>query len=253
MAVDDSGNLYFSSGYWHTIRKMTPDGTVSTIAGKPGTSTPMGSSGDGQGTSATFKVPNGVALDSKGNLFVADGYNCTIRMITPSGSVSTFAGLPQNSGDADGTGAQARFSHPGGILVGPGDIVYVADGGSNSTIRKITPDGTVSTLAGTPGAFGFADGTGPAAQFDGPGGLAMDASHNLYVTDYGNNAIRRITPAGVVTTIIGTPNLSGNILPSGLPGTLSVPFGLSIGTTTPLTQLWILTTGGIVYAQVPAP
>ncbi len=175
------------------------------FAGKPGG---IGVSGTTAST-ARFNAPRGVAFDASGNLFVADTYNDIIRKITPSGVVSIFAGKAQTTGSANGAGANARFNRPHQIAFGPGGVLYVADK-DNSCIRKITPAGVVATLAGQPGSSGSADGTGAAAQFRGPEGLALDASGNLFVADTGANTIRKVTPAGVVTTLAGTAGVTGS-------------------------------------------
>lgn len=164
-------------------------GRVSVVAGETGN--------DGAGQ---FADPYGVAIDSKGMIYVADGGDGNrIRRIAPDGAVTTVAGGKE--GYADGSAAQARFNTPSGLAIDRHGNVYVADTG-NHAIRKIAPDGTVSTLAGS-GVAGTADGVGKAAQFNGPVGLAVDDDGVVYVADTYNDAIRRIAPDGVVTTIAG--------------------------------------------------
>jgi sugar lactone lactonase YvrE len=197
-AVDSSGNVYVADLGNHTIRKITPGGVVSTLAGLAGSS----GSTDGTGSAARFWLPNGVAVDSSGNVYVADTENSTIRKITPGGVVSTLAGLARSIGSADGTGSAARFALPYGVAVDSSGNVYVADS-YNWTIRKITPGGVVSTLAGLAGSYGSADGTGSAARFNYPEGVAVDSAGNVYVADTFNNAIRKISPDGVVSTPAG--------------------------------------------------
>jgi sugar lactone lactonase YvrE len=218
IALDASGNAYVADNNNSTIRKIAADGTVTTIAGTAGT---VGWS-DGQGAAASFDSPIGVAIDSSSNLYVTDYGTDIVRKITPSGTVTTLAGTPKVSGSADGTGALAQFYEPRGIAVDVQGNVFVADTG-NSTIRKITPTGVVSTFAGTAGVYGSSDGTGTAASFRGPTGIAIDSANNLYVTDTGNYAVRKITSAGVVTTLFKAPasattlmDLTGIVLgPSG--------------------------------------
>jgi sugar lactone lactonase YvrE len=201
VAVDSSGNVYVTDSGNNTIRKVTPGGVVTTFAGSAG---PLGSA-DGAGNAAQFAVPTGIAVDGIGNVYVADEYNCTVRMITPAGVVTTLAGVAGNYGNTDGTGSEARFAVPTGLAVDSSTNVYVADSGNN-TIRKITPAGVVTTLAGLPGSNGSVDGTGNTARFFAPAGIGVDSFGNLYVADTENNTIRKVTPSGtnwVVTTAAG--------------------------------------------------
>jgi sugar lactone lactonase YvrE len=178
---------------------------------------------DGWGANARFSDPAGVAVDGLGNVYVADLFNHTIRKISPAGAVSTLAGMPGSRGSADGTGLLARFYAPQGVAVDANGIVYVADSGNN-TIRRITPQGTVSTIAGSPGTQGSTNATGPAARFFNPRQLTLDRNGNLLVADTLDNTIRRVTPAGVVTTFAGTSGASG----SGCAGSLlSGPVGVA--------------------------
>jgi uncharacterized repeat protein (TIGR01451 family) len=195
--LDAAGNLYVADHTNSCIRKISPSGIVSTLAGS-------GSAGfaDGTGATAQFSGPDGVAVDAGGNVFVADAGNNCIRKITPAGVVSTYAGNNRIQGYLDGASGVAEFSGPYGVAVDVSGNVFVADLG-NTVIRKITPGGTVSTLAGS-GTQGSADGTGTAAQFHNPNGVATDAAGNVYVTDRGNFLVRKITPAGVVTTLAGS-------------------------------------------------
>ncbi|MBK9245229.1 MAG: Ig-like domain-containing protein [Burkholderiales bacterium] len=198
IATDSAGNVYVTEQPSHTVRRITPQGEVSTLAGAAGQS----GSTDGTGTQARFNLPYGIAADGLGNLVVADVFNHTIRKISPAGIVSTLAGAAPLSGSQDGAGAQARFQDPEGVATDSMGNVYVADS-YNATIRKITPAGLVTTLAGQAGAIGSADGIGAAARFDRPIGIATDSVGNVYVADSSNHAIRKITPAGFVSTLVG--------------------------------------------------
>jgi predicted Zn-dependent protease len=196
LSVTDNANA--------TIRRITSAGVVTTLAG----STVNRGNNDGTGTAATFSSPIGIGQDAGGNLYVADATNNTIRKISSTGVVTTFAGSAGIAGSVDGIGTAARFNHPTGIAVDASGNVYVSDS-TNNTIRKITSSGAVSTLAGLAGVMGAADGTGTGALFNNPGGLAVDASGNIYLADTGNSAVRKITPAGVVRLLAGLPGVAG--------------------------------------------
>jgi streptogramin lyase len=195
VAVDASGTVYVADPKRHCIRKATPSGEVTTLAGGE-----VAGLADGTGAAAKFAGPSGVAVDASGTVYVADSGNDRIRKVTPSGKVTTLAGRGER-GFADGKGASARFRYPGGVAVDASGTVYVADSGNNR-IRKVTPSGQVTTLAGR-GEWGFADGKGASARFWSPRGVAVDASGTVYVADSGNNRIRKVTPSGQVTTLAG--------------------------------------------------
>lgn len=223
LIVDGSGNVFVADTGNSTVRMITPDGVVTTVAGLAGQ---VGSS-DGVGSNALFNQPDGIALDLAGNLYVSDAVNSTIRKIAPDGTVSTFAGTAGNLGSADGLGAAAQFNNPGGLMVDSGGNVYVADT-FNDTIRKITPDGMVTTLAGSPGVIGSADLTGSNALFNQPDDVAVDAAGNVYVADTGNGTIRAITPDGAVTTLAGSPGVAGLSNGAGSGALFNQPRGLVI-------------------------
>ena len=169
----------------------------------------LGGSGnvDGSATGARFFYPLDVGYDAAGNWYVSDSYNKTVRKVDPAGNVTTLAGSAGQQGTTDGKGSAARFSNPGSLAVDPSGVVYLVDLAVN-TIRRIDANGVVTTFAGTPNVSGANDGTGPAAEFENPGGIRMDASGILYLTD--NGRIRKITPQGVVTTVFtGFTALSG--------------------------------------------
>ena len=224
IAIDGTGQAYIADSFTHIIRKLTVvTAEVSTFAGKPG---PQGYS-DGAPRTARFDAPAGIAVDPSGNVYVADTYNNTIRKISADGSVTTLAGTAKAAGSADGTGNAAQFLLPFGIAVDAAGTLYVADTW-NGTIRKITTGGIVTTLAGTAGNLGYADGTGSAAQFKNPYGVAVDGVGNVYVGDTGNHIIRKITSAGVVTTLAGTPGVFGSSDGIGTTAKFDSPQGVAV-------------------------
>ncbi len=223
VAVDNAGSVYVADIYNYAIRKVTPGGVVTTLAGLAGGP----GSADGTASAARFYQPSGVAVDSAGNVYVADTDNFTIRKVTPGGVVTTLAGLARNLGSADGAASTARFNSPNGVAVDGAGNVYVADCG-NDTIRKVTPGGVVTTLAGLAGNSGSADGTGSAARFCFPFGVAVDSAGNVYVADYGNNTIRKVTPGGVVTTLAGLAGSQGSADGTGSAARFYMPYGVAV-------------------------
>ena len=220
VAVDAANNVYVADYFNSTVRKITPNGVVTTFAGAAG----QPGSTDGPGSAARFATPQGLAVDGAGNLYVADKSANTIRKISPAGSVSTLAGLPGVSGATDGVGGAASFNQPTSIAVNAAGDLYVSD--NNSVIRKVSATGVVTTFAGAAGRAGSTDGPGSVASFRFIQGLAFDPSGNLYVADAGNNLIRRITPAGVVTTAAGTAGVAGSTDGAAASALFSFPTGV---------------------------
>ncbi len=205
VAADGAGNVYVADSFNSTLRKVTPAGVVTTLAGTAG----IADNVDGTGAAARFVQPEGVAVDGAGSVYVADEKSSILRKVTPAGVVTTLAGTPPKLGSADGIGGTARFNGPVGVAADAAGNLYVADS-SNNTIRKVTPAGVVTTLAGTAGTDGSADGTGAAARFSDPFDVAVDRTGNVYVVDSGNSTIRKITPDGVVTTLAGMAGMQGS-------------------------------------------
>jgi sugar lactone lactonase YvrE len=196
ITVDGPGNLYVADAGNNAIRKITSGAVVDTFAANDTTL---------NSTVPTFKNPTGIAVDAAGNLYVANYLDNTILKVNPAAAISIYAGTGLQ-GAANGSAGSATFYYPNSVALDKAGNLYVSDG-VNNLIRKITPAGVVSTLAGS-GVSGAADSTGTAASFNGPAGLAVDAAGNVYVADSDNNLIRKITPAGVVTTVAGS-GLSG--------------------------------------------
>ena len=218
LARDAQGNLYVCDARNHVIRKIAPGGVVTTVAGQPGEPGAV----NGVGSSARFHFPADIAVSPGGVLFVADSGNHCIRAIAANGAVTTLAGDLGNADDVnlsygaitsvpaqlDGKGAGARFNNPSGIAYAPAGHLYVSDTG-NQIIRRINLDGTVTTVAGKAGSWGFTDGTGANARFSAPIGMCLGADGNLYIADSANHAIRCMTPLGHVSTFAGSPLESG--------------------------------------------
>jgi sugar lactone lactonase YvrE len=195
---------------------------VTTLAGSGG----VCGSADGTGARAQFCDPRGIAVDSSGNLFIADTGNHTIRMIDPVGRVSTLAGSPGVCGSADGRGSTAHFCQPRDIAVDRWGNLYVADTG-NSTVRMIKVNGEVKTLAGYAPECGTADGKGASTRLCRPSGIAADDDGDLYVTDTGNSTVRRINREDIVSTVAGVAGQHQVIL-GPLVGGLNAPIGITV-------------------------
>jgi len=205
LCFDAAGNMFVAEYSNHLVRKITPMGIVSTYAGN-GTAG-FADATAGNALSAQFSSPTGVVADALGNVYVADLGNYRIRKITPSGAVSTVAGNATR-GYADGVGTSAMFSAPETVDFDPQGNLIVADK-TNNMIRKITPNGTVSTLAGQLTA-GYFNASGTLAKFNLPSAATVDAAGNIYVTDYTNNCVRKIDPTGAVSTLSGTTGPGSN-------------------------------------------
>jgi len=223
IATTPVGVSYVTDYCNNEIRVVTAAGLVTTLAG----STNLPGAANGTGAAAQFWGPAGIVADPSGNLYVADYLNALVRKVTPAGEVSTYAGQTPHAGSADGPALQAGFRYPFGITIDSTGNLYVADT-NNDTIRKITPAGTVSTLAGSPTMVGATDGTGSAARFANPEGIAVDSKGNLFVADTLNQTIREVSPSGVVTTVAGLAGTIGSA--DGGPGTavFNYPAGVAI-------------------------
>jgi DNA-binding beta-propeller fold protein YncE len=199
--ITGSGNfLYLADTYNHTIRKIDiTTGAVTTLAGNAGAT---GTTDNATGSSARFNYPFSLTTLNGSNIYVSDTLNQTIRVVSAAGAVTTLAGSAGNAGATDASGTSAKFNYPAGIAIdSTGANLYVADS-ENHVIRKVDiGSGAVTTLAGTAGTAGSTDGIGAAARFNTPIGVAIDNAGNLYVTDQVYTKIRKVTSAGVVTTL----------------------------------------------------
>lgn len=222
LGSDAAGNVYFTetrSCAMHSCdadaKRVAADGTVTTISG-------VGDTIDGQ--PAAIGTLAGIAGDARGNVYIVD-FN-VIRKLASDGTQSTFAGDQLRCAEVDGKGALASFCGPQGLAVDAVGNLFVADRAGN-TIRRITPEGDVTTVAGVPMVAGSADGPASSATFDRPSQVAVDANGNLYVADTGNALIREISPSGMVTTVAGTRGARG-FTPGPLPGVLDPPGSIAL-------------------------
>ena len=244
VARDASGNLFVADASANVIRKVTPGGAVSVFAGT------AGSAGfqDGSGAAARFNQPGGLAFDPAGNLYVADTGNALIRKISPAGAVTTLAGDASLRGNVDGAGSAARFNHPTGIAFDAAGNAYVSDTFTH-TLRKITPAGAVTTLAGANGVTGSTDGGGAEARFNHPAGLAVAADGTIYVADTNNQTIRKITTGGVVSTLAGLAGVTGADDGTGNTALFNQPTSLAVDASG---TLYVADTGNALIRRVTA-
>ncbi|MEV0374913.1 RICIN domain-containing protein [Streptomyces sp. NPDC050636] len=230
IAVDSTGTLYFSDFYNHRVRKITTDGKVGTVAGTGA----AGFSGDnGPAVSAQLNYPRAVAVDSAGTVYITDTNNHRVRKITTDGKISTVAGAGTAGFSGDGGPATAARLHtPLGVAVDSTGVLHIIDHG-NHRIRKMTVDGKISTVAGT-GSGGFAGDGGPAvsAQLNGPHAVVVDGAGDLYIADYSNHRVRKITADGKISTVAGTgtAGFSGDDGPAAS-AQLNGPVGMVVDST----------------------
>lgn len=238
VTVDTSGNVFVADRGNHVIRKITPSGDVTTVAGMAG----VPGSSDGVGSAARFYFPAGIAFDATtANLFVADSWNHTIRKVTPSGVVTTYAGTAGVYGHADGSGNNATFEYPQDVAVDQSGFVWVADTGNHAIRRIVGMPAAVTTFAGSmAGLSGSSDGIGTSARFNTPFGIAVDANGDLWVADSYNNEIRKVTREGVVTTVAGSAMQSGSTDGVGSAALFDDPWGIAVA---PSGDVWVADSG----------
>ena len=228
LVIDGKGNVLVADQWCNAVRKITQDGTISTVAGSL-----QGFSGDGgPAISASLYFPWGVALDSNGNVYIGDTLNQRIRKVDAGGIITTFAGsgLTNFSGDG-GLATSAGLDYPYAVALDQAGNLYVADS-NNNRVRKVTGAGTISTFAGT-GTAGYSGDGGPAtqAELDSPEGVAVDSAGNVYIADQNNQSVRRVAANGTITTYAG--NGTGQVGHSGdggpaIQATLNFPQGLAV-------------------------
>jgi len=240
VAFDSSGNVFIADSTSNTVRMVSPDGIIKTVAGNP---LPGGTGDGGPAVGAFLFLPLGIAVDGKGNLYIAESGTSRIRMVTPAGTISTVAGNGTAGYAGDGGPAPlAKLNAPFGVAVDKSGNLYIADY-DNYRIRKVTPDGIISTVAGN-GIAGYAGDGGRAvdAEINVPTGVAVDNAGNIYIADAINERIRRVTPGGIISTVAG----NGGAIYSG-DGSLAVnasmfyPSSVSVDGAA---NLYIVDTGG---------
>jgi trimeric autotransporter adhesin len=227
VTVDSSGSLYFADTNNNRVRKVALDGLINTVAGN-GT---QGFGGDNSlATAARIGYPHGITVDSSGNLYIADQTNHRIRKVTPDGVIRTIAGYGTQGFSGDGgPAAMAQLNNPGHVIFDSLGNLYITDG-NNWRVRKVTTNGMITTIVGT-GTNGYGGDGGPAtsAQIKWIEGMAFDSAGNLYLSDYGNNRVRKVTPGGIITTVAGngTQGYSGD---GGFAtaATLNLPGGVAV-------------------------
>ncbi len=240
LARDNAGDLFIADTEDNVVREITPDGVIHLIAGN-------GTEGDrGQGglaLHAELDNPQGVAVNGQGDVFIADTYNDVVREVTPRGFISTYAGdgNPGYRGD-NGPAGKAELSSPTGLALDSLGNLYIADSGNN-VIRRVSTNGVITTVAGnvaadqaSGGLGGFSGDNGPAtsARLNSPQGIALDQAGDLFIADTFNNAIREVTPAGTISTVVNTAGAKGSS-GNGGPATaakLNTPFAVSVDNST---------------------
>ncbi len=226
LALGPDGAIWIADTGNARVRKVTPAGVITTVAGAGR----GGAVGEFlPAISARLFAPASVALDAAGNLWIADALASRVRRVSPSGLIATAAGTGQAGYNGDGPATVTQLNLPAGVLADSAGNVYIADT-NNHRVRKLTPDGALITVAGR-GIRGYGGDGGPAvdALLDSPCGLALDGEGNLYIADRMNHAIRKVTPAGLITTVAGTglPGAGGD----GGPATqarLNHPLGVAV-------------------------
>jgi sugar lactone lactonase YvrE len=252
-AVDAAGNIYIVDSGNDTVRKVTPSGMITLVAGQAGTASFSGD--NGAATAATLSAPSAVALDSAGNLYIADTGNNRIRIVNAAGTISTFAGTGTTGYSGDGGAAtSAQLNAPSGLALSPNDVLYIADTGNNVVRYAGLRGGPIGTYAGNgTAAYAGDGGTALAASFSAPTGLATDPSGTLYIADTGNQVIRSVTTNNVVATLVGDNVTGFNGDGQALAISLNTPKGIAVDAADNLyiadtgnNRIRVLTAGSVV-------
>jgi len=226
IAFDSSGNLYIAQYHENRVRKVSPDGVITTLAGTGA----FGFSGDGgPASSATIRSARGVAVDAAGNVYFTDSGNHRVRKVTAGGVITTVVG--NGNADSSGDGGQAinaGLQSPYGIAFDASGNLYISQSESHR-VRKVTPSGVITTVAGN-GVSGFSGdgGIATSASLNGPVGIALDTAGNLYISDSNNNRVRKVTPGGVITTVAGDGTTYGGSGDLATSRSIAFPFGVGI-------------------------
>lgn len=227
LAVDSAGDIFIADFGNQVVREVLPNGTITTVAGN---ATPGYSGDGGKATLAQLNGPIGLALDSAGNLYIADSLNHVVRVVSPSGTINTYAGNGGlgYSGDG-GLAINAQLSTPSGLAIDPTDVLYISDPG-DSVVRIVTPTGVIATIGGNalPGYAGDG-GAANQAEFNAQAGIALDPLGDLYIADSANNAVRLMQPVSNSPNAGALANAASNVVGSVAPGEAVTLFGSGIG------------------------
>ncbi len=214
--VDAIGNIYIADSKGR-IRKIAPTGIITTVAGNEQLSDSAGGGDGGQATLSRLGAPQGLAVDAAGNIFISEYGEMRIRKVTPNGIITTVAGIFRSIGSSGdgGPATSAQLNFPNSVTVDAAGSLYIAEGSGNR-IRKVSPNGIISTIAGTGiGGYGGDGGSATSALLSGPDDVALDAAGNLYITDRGNSRIRQVDINGIITTVAGG-SIDSNLGDGGL-------------------------------------
>jgi DNA-binding beta-propeller fold protein YncE len=223
VAVDSSGNVYIADNSNHRIEKVTPSGTLSVFAGTGTKGAPTA----GPATSSNLNDPTGVAVDSSGNVYIADQSGKRVVKVKPDGTLSVFAGTGTAGAPTAGPATSSNLNNPAGVAVDSSGNVYIADK-SNNLVEKVTPDGTLSVFAGTGTQGSPTPGVATSSKLYGPTGVAVDSSGNVYIADRSNELVLKVTPSGTLSVFAGTGTQGAPIAGPATSSNLNHAFGVAV-------------------------